>query len=443
MASDSSKNSRIRPGLAIGAGVMGAVTASIGIVTPAQAVDYPSWNDVQQAKANVANQQAMIANITALIGSLQSNVDAARVASEKAAEAYFQAKDALDKATAKQADLQDQATAAAAKAKTSQMRAGLLASHLAKAGGGTDVSTELLLKGGGSGAGADKLLFQLGTMSKLTEQSKAVYDQATKDKNTADSLNAQAKVAKTERESLKAAADKALADAQSAQAAAQNALAEQQTKSTELVAQLATLKNTSTQVEAAYLQGQAVKAAQEAAAKAAAEAAAAEQRRQQAAAAAAAAAQGGGSNSGSSNSGSSSSGGGGGAPAAPNGNVVQTAIAYARAQLGKPYIFGGEGPTGYDCSGLTMKAYAYAGLYIGSHSVNNQFYTARSRGQIVPYSQRQAGDLIFWGDGPGDFYHVGIYIGGGMMIAAPTEGDVVKIQSVWGSPWYQVARPSA
>lgn len=433
MASDSSKNSRIRPGLAIGAGVMGAVTASIGIVTPAQAVDYPSWNDVQQAKANVANQQAMVANITALIGNLQSNVDAARIASEKAAEAYFQAKDALDKATAKESDLEGQASSAANKAKTSQMRAGLLASHLAKAGGGGDVSTELLLKGGGSGASADKLLFQLGTMSKLTEQSKAVYDQATKDKNTAEALTAQAKVAKTERESLKADADKALAAAQSAQSAAQSALAEQQTKSTELVAQLATLKNTSTQVEAAYLQGEAVKAAQAAAAKAAADAAAA--------AAAAAAQQGGGSSGGSSSGGSSS--GGGSTPAPPNGNVVQTAIAYARAQLGKPYIFGGEGPTGYDCSGLTMKAYAYAGLYIGSHSVNDQYYTARGRGQIVPYSQRQAGDLIFWGSGPGSFYHVGIYIGGGMMIAAPTEGDVVKIQSVWGSPWSQVARPSA
>jgi cell wall-associated NlpC family hydrolase len=90
-----------------------------------------------------------------------------------------------------------------------------------------------------------------------------------------------------------------------------------------------------------------------------------------------------------------------------------------------------------------MMAYRYAGVYIGSHSVNNQWYTAASRGQIVSYGNRQPGDLIFWGDGPGDFYHVGIYIGGGMMIAAPTEGDVVKIQSVWGSPWGQVARPSA
>ncbi|MGH1525435.1 C40 family peptidase [Leifsonia sp. L25] len=446
MASDTSKNSRTRTGLAIGAGVMGAVTASIGIVAPAQAVDYPSWNDVQQAKANVANQQAMITNITTLIGGLQSSVDAARIASEKAAEAYFQAKDALAAATAKQADLEKQSTDAAAKAKTSQMRAGLLASHLAKAaGGGADVSTELLLKGGGSGSNADKLLFQLGTMSKLTEQSKAVYDQATKDKNTAESLNAQAKAAKTEREKLSVAADQALTAAQEAQSAAQAALVEQQNKSTELIAQLATLKNTSTQVEAAYLQGEKIR--QEQAAAAAAAAAAAEAQRQAALRAQqqqqqqqAQQQQGGGSSGGSSNGGG---GGGGGPVAPPNGNVVDTAISYAKAQLGKPYIFGGEGPTGYDCSGLTMKSYAYAGLYIGSHSVNDQFFTAANRGQIVPYSQRQPGDLIFWGDSPGNFYHVGIYLGGGMMIAAPTEGDVVKIQSVWGSPWGQVARPSA
>jgi cell wall-associated NlpC family hydrolase len=437
LADANEKTGRVRPGLAIGAGVMGAVTASIGIVTPAQAVDYPSWNDVQQAKNNVANQQAMIDNITTLIGNLQSSVDAARVASEKAAEAYFQAKDALEAATAKADDLQKQAADAAAKAKTSKMRAGLLASHLAKSGGG-DVTTDLMLKGGGSGAAADKLLFQLGTMSKLTEQSKAVYDQATKDKNTADALTAQAKAAKTERESLAAEADKALAAAQSAQAAAQAALATQQQKSTELVAQLATLKNTSAQTEAAYLQGEQVRQQQEAARKAAEE----EQRRQQALQQQQQQQQ----NSGGGSAPSSGGGGGGGAPAAPaapNGNVVQTAISYARAQLGKPYIFGGEGPTGYDCSGLTMKAYASAGLYIGSHSVNNQYYTAANRGQLVSYSAKQAGDLIFWGSGPGDFYHVGIYIGGGMMIAAPTEGDVVKIQSVWGSPYRLVARPSA
>lgn len=463
MASDISKNQRVHPGLAIGAGVMGAVTASIGIVAPAHAEDYPSWNDVQQAKADVAGQQAMIDNITRLITGLQTSVDEARVALEKSAEAYFQARDALAAATEKENDLREQATAAEARAKTSKMRAGLLASHLAKTGGG-DVSAQLLLKGGGSGSEADKLLFQLGTMSKLTEQSRAVYNQATADKNTAESLGAQAAVATSERKTLSAKANDALAAAQDAQAAAQAALAQQQSKSTELVEQLATLKNTSAQVEAAYLQGEQVKAEQEAVARAAAE----EERARQEAAQReqdqrAQQDQGGGSSEGPSSGGGSASGGesssGGGAPsgggsssagpseappvAPPNGNVVETAISYARAQLGKPYILGGEGPTAYDCSGLTMKAYAYAGVYIGTHSVNNQYSVAAGRGQLVPYSDKQPGDLIFWGSRPGDFYHIGLYIGGGQMIAAPTEGDVVKIQSVWGSPWSQVARPSA
>ncbi|WP_025158246.1 C40 family peptidase [Leifsonia aquatica] len=429
------RSSRSRTGLAIGAGVMGAVTASIGIVTPAQAVDYPSWNDVQQAKSSVANQQAMVANITALIGTLQSSVDAANIASAKAAETYLQAKLALERATDKETDLQKQATAAADKAKTSQMRAGLLASHLAKSGGG-DVTGQLMLNGGGSGSEADKLLFQLGTMSKLTEQSKAVYDQATKDKNAAESLKAQATSAKTARQDLATQADTALAAAQSAQSAAEAALSQQQTKSTELVAQLATLKNTSAQVEAAYLQGEQVKAAAAAAAEA--------QRKAAEEAAAAQPPAGGGGNGGGGGGGTSPAGGGGGGVVAPpNGNVVQTALNFAYAQRGKPYVLGGAGPNTWDCSGLTMKAYAYAGVYIGAHSVNDQYYTARNRGQLVSYGAKQAGDLIFWGSGPGSFYHVGIYIGGGQMIAAPTEGDVVKIQSVWGSPWYQVARPSA
>ncbi|WP_431278309.1 NlpC/P60 family protein [Leifsonia poae] len=426
---DNEKAFRVRPGVAIGAGVMGVVTASIGVITPpAFAVDYPSWNDVQQAKASQANQQAMVDNITKLISGLQSSVDAARTEQAKAAEAYLEAKNALAVATAKAEDLSSQASAAAEKADTSRMRAGLLASHLAKSGGG-DVAGSLMLKGGGSGDAADKLLYQLGTMNKLTDQSKQVYEQATSDKNTAESLTAQAKVAKAAREDLATKASTALAAAQDAQARVEAALATQQAKSTELVAQLATLKNTTAVTEAAYLQGERVKAAAAAAAKAKAEADAA------AAAAAAAAHK-------PPTSGGGGGGGGGSTPVPPpNGNVVQTAINYAKAQLGKPYAMGGEGPRTYDCSGLTMKAYSYAGIYIGAHSVNDQWYTLAKRGKIVSYSQRQAGDLIFWGSGPGSFYHIGIYIGGGKMIAAPQTGDVVKIQSVWGSPWQQVARP--
>ena len=80
MADNNDKTLRVRTGMAIGAGLMGVVTASIGVVAPpAFGDDYPSWNDVQQAKANQANQQAMVDNITKLISDLQSSVDAARI----------------------------------------------------------------------------------------------------------------------------------------------------------------------------------------------------------------------------------------------------------------------------------------------------------------------------------------------------------------------------
>lgn len=440
-----SARTRVRPALAVGAGIMGAVTASVTIVVPAHAdnTTYPSWNDVQQAKSNVANQQAMITTITGLISSLQNQVSNAGIQSDKAAEAYFEAQGALQDAAQKETSLQQQAQAAAQQAKVSQMRAGLLASHLVKQGGG-NMTTELFLAGGRSGTSAQQLLSQLGTVTHLTAQSQEIYEQATNDTNVAQSLSDQASAAQKVREALATKAAAALATAQAAQNQVQDALAQQQSKSTELVAQLASLKNTSVQVETAYLQGQAQ-------AQAAAAAAAIAQR----AAAAAAAASSSGSSSGgaapsSNNSGSSGSApapqngsGGSGSVGQPNGGVVSAVIAYAEAQLGKPYIFGGSGPVGFDCSGLTMMAYAYAGINIGTHSVNNQWYTAAAQGEIVPYSQRQPGDLVFWGSGPGSFYHVAIYIGGNEIIAAPQEGENVKIQYVWGSPWYQVARPSA
>lgn len=430
--------SRAKTAASIGAGVMGVVTASVGIVAaPAYADSYPSWSDVQQAKANVAQQQAMIDNITKLISGLQDNADAAAKQSMKADEAYLEAKAHLDDATQKAADLQQQADAAEKQAKTSRMRAGLLASHLARSGG-ANLSVDLLLKGG-DGDAADKLLYQLGTMSKLTQQSQTIYKQAITDKNNAQSLTDQAKVAEKERQDRADAATAALEAAHAAEAESQSALATQQQKSTELVAQLATLKNTSVEVETAYLKGEAERRA------AAAAAAAAEAQRQAAARAAAAAeaerqkrlsaaAASGGS--------SVSSGGAASAPApapapapgpapAPNGNAVERAISFAYAQLGEPYVLGGAGPSVWDCSGLTMMAYRYAGINIGGHGSSYQYYVMQSRGLLVPYSQRQRGDLLFWSDGS-SIYHVAIYLGGGMMIAAPKAGDVVKVEPVWG-----------
>jgi cell wall-associated NlpC family hydrolase len=180
--------------------------------------------------------------------------------------------------------------------------------------------------------------------------------------------------------------------------------------------------------------------AEEQARKEAAALAAAQQRYVDAAAASAAApapSSGNGTGAGT-NTSRGSSGGSGPAPAPSanvpvNGGGASTAIAYARSQLGKPYCYAGAGPACFDCSGLTMRAWGAAGVSMPHYS-GAQY----SMFPHVPLNAMQPGDLVFWGPGGSD--HVGLYIGGGQMIAAPHTGDVVKIQAVFGSP-VGAARP--
>jgi cell wall-associated NlpC family hydrolase len=105
---------------------------------------------------------------------------------------------------------------------------------------------------------------------------------------------------------------------------------------------------------------------------------------------------------------------------------VAGVLAYARAQLGEPYVLGGAGPSVWDCSGLTQMAFLSVGINIGTHSATNQYNTADARGFLEPHSSRTAGDLIFYTDGGGDMYHVAIYSGNGMMIEAPDYGKPVR-----------------
>ncbi|WP_246846185.1 C40 family peptidase [Humibacter ginsenosidimutans] len=424
-----------RGSMSIGAAAVGVMTGAIGIIVPpAHADDYPNWNDVQQAKQNVKDKQALVDKITTLIGDLQNSADAASVAADKAAEAYLVTKSKLDDAAAKADDLQTQSKAAAKTAHTSVMRAGLLASHLAQTGG--DSSLGLLLSGGDAET-SDKLLYQLGAMSQLSAQSNAIYQQAVKDKNTASSLADQASAAEKSRKQLEDAAATDLEAANDAAAAAQSALAAQKSKQTELVSQLASLQNTSTKVAGEYAVGVA-KLAQEQAEKKAATPPPPSQ-------AAPSAPSGGSGSGGSSGSSGGSSGGapssGGGSVGAPNSSAVETAINYAYAHLGAPYKLGGAGPTYYDCSGLVMMAYAAAGIYVGDHNVGDQFAVAQARGQLVPLSQRQRGDIIFWYDD--GFYHDAIYLGGNQIIAARDYGEPLAVEGLWGSPYPYVARPSA
>lgn len=119
-------------------------------------------------------------------------------------------------------------------------------------------------------------------------------------------------------------------------------------------------------------------------------------------------------------------------PPPPSSNVVETAIAFAKAQLGEPYKWGGAGPNSWDCSGLTMKAYAAAGINIPHYGVA-QYQAIKP----VSVSKIKRGDLLFWSNGSvGSIYHVAMYLGGGEMIQAPRTGRNVEIVplSYWIQP---------
>jgi cell wall-associated NlpC family hydrolase len=123
-----------------------------------------------------------------------------------------------------------------------------------------------------------------------------------------------------------------------------------------------------------------------------------------------------------------SGGGGGGASGS-----AAAVVAYARAQVGKPYCYGGSGSACFDCSGLTMMAWQQAGVSL-PHSSAAQY----SVGRRVSAGELQPGDLIFYYS---PISHVSVYIGNGQRISATHTGDYVRVQSL-GSSIVGYARPN-
>ena len=100
-------------------------------------------------------------------------------------------------------------------------------------------------------------------------------------------------------------------------------------------------------------------------------------------------------------------------PPVQNGPAAEAIVAWAMARVGYRYVYGGSGPNTYDCSGFTMAAYATIGIKL-PHSATTQF----RYGVPVSRADLQPGDLVFFYSGPG---HVGIYVGGGMIVDARNE----------------------
>jgi cell wall-associated NlpC family hydrolase len=120
-------------------------------------------------------------------------------------------------------------------------------------------------------------------------------------------------------------------------------------------------------------------------------------------------------------------------PAPPVKSGAAAAVNTAKAQLGKPYVYGAAGPDSFDCSGLTMYAWRAGGVGL-PHSAAMQ-YDAIAH---ISVAQLQPGDLVF-------FYtpisHVGIYVGGGQMIEAPYTGAVVRYASIYRPDLVGAGRP--
>jgi cell wall-associated NlpC family hydrolase len=378
------------------AGVSLTVAATVAVlgITSATAADSVSSGcaGVTVSASDVTSAEAAIAQVSRCLEGLNHTADAAGRVAQQADERYLRAKQAAQQAAKDLQQAQARAERAAAKAKRSREQAGLVAVQLARSGSSNQTSN-LLLDGGG----AARVLYGLSRMSQLTVESHQISRQAARDSATATRLSAKAAAASQRLHQKATAAGAAYANAKQQADAAAAVVHKQQARVHQLEAQLAALQAP------------------------------------EAPAAAAPASSGSGSNAGS-----------GSGAGLPNASKAARAVAFARAQIGDPYAFGGSGPSSWDCSGLTMAAYASAGVNIGIHSATAQYNLAASRGQLVSYGAARAGDLLFYTDGGGDMYHVAIYSGNGRMIEAPYEGVNVREVPVRTSQLVgQVARPTA
>ena len=376
------------------------------VVAPSWAVpSYPSAAEVAAAKKNVAAKKAMIARIEKIVQDLAVEANKLGRVAQIKGEAFNQAQDAVDAMTAKVTSLQSQADAANAEANKAKAQLGQIAAQMYRDGtGGT--SLNLFLNAGK----ADDLLYQLGAQEKVAQQSDTIYNRSMAKQKFAQALTDELAGAKAELATKAAAAKSLFVEAQSAASAVQSKVDANNKLNKTFYAQLAVLQNTSAALERQRAEGLAAEARQ--------------------------------------NAGTSK-------PVAPelyavgdaDSAKVQIALDFAKANLGERYVLGGMGPDIWDCSGITKAAYAAAGIYIGTHSATNQFNTMASARKLVPLSQAQVGDLMWYSQDSafnGDKYHVVIYLGGDMMLEAPNPARTVRIVPLrYGELFPYAGRPSA
>jgi peptidoglycan DL-endopeptidase CwlO len=356
---------------------------------PSQAQINAAENQVRQHQAALGAAQGKLSAGRAELGRLQTQAevlieryDRAQVNEQRAASAYK-----VTEARLRQAEQQQAAI---------RLRVARLAAGQFESGGGFSPVMVML----GDADGPQAYLRQVGMGQALAESGAETLAA-----NQAN--NAVATVFRTQAHKLLAARQAALQAANDLKVAIQAAVSRQQTfvkltkgKRNKLAGELAVAQSKASSLKAAR------QAALAAAAAAAAERAAAA--------------------TGPSGSSQVPAWAGGSGASASQGDIAAN---WALSQLGKPYQWGGAGPARYDCSGLTMVAWAHAGVQL-------LYYTGYQwqEGPHVPLNQLRRGDLLFYATNtsdPSTIHHVAIYIGNGMMVNAPYTGAFVRIDGMY------------
>ncbi len=391
--------------LAVASGIALLIT---GInLAPANAVpDYPSAAEVAAAKRNVETKRAMIQRIEGILDTLESEARALEKVALEKNEQFNQAKAAANEMAAKVKGLEKKAKTAKSEAEEAELMLGQIIARMYRQGTSGDTTLQIFFNPESS----DELLYQLGAQEMVAQRTEAVYQAAMDKQAQAKALAVELDSATDELKARQAAAKKLYDEAQSAANAVISKVRESERERATAMNQLASLKDTASDIERQRREGLAAEARQNAIKT---------------------------------------------EPTAPelytvgdpDSAKVEAAIAFAEAQLGERYVLGGAGPDVWDCSGITMKSYAAAGVYIGWHSATAQYNVLASQQKLVPFQQAKRGDLIWWSTErafSGDKYHVAIYLGNGMMLESPNPARTVRIVPVrYGELWPYAGRPTA
>lgn len=367
-----------------------------------------SYNDaVDNARTAEQNKAGEIASIETQLVGLQVNLDKAQVEAQTKAEDYNTAVVNLEAATKKSAEAAAQLAQAEGSQDKARVELGQVAAQMFKSNG-QNAELEAIL----SAKGLEDVLKRTEMFAIAGQHSDSVVQRYRAATLIAESVKKRADEAKAQMATAEAAAKEAFDAAKAAAATATKSVADAANTRTSLLTQLASLKQTTLDAEQARqtaIENEQARRREEAARQ---EYLRQEEERRK----------------NENNNPAPQPVDPGGGDSSSSGDQASAAVAWALAQVGKPYVWGASGPNSFDCSGLTSQAWKAAGTWITR--------TSRSQYQAlnwVSLDNMRPGDLVFWANNtsnPGSIYHVAMYIGNGQIVEAPYEGVPVRVRAM-------------